>query len=274
MPTGGWPAGKWDFTQVVVGDNETSTKADGTDRIVKFAMGPPTTANPYLDVQYPYDDTYPTGPDVGSDHDSPATQLISFLAFTRSIDFQCYLMFQPPGKNSQYVPTEVLSWHYTADAKKTGPNWKLCIPASEQGPDPATAGPVATTVHPTWRGNIDDTANRFEALGSLEVTGLPPTITEGAGRFSNAFVKLKAPDGSDLPAPRALGIALVSSDPSRLKLNTQPEGFVVIKKGRSEVMFSYEVLDNGQPDVNTEVTIKASETEFIDSSVKIAVTGP
>ena len=273
----GWPAGMWNFTQVIVHDTGTEINENGQKTLVHYPKGAPTEASPVLDLEYPYRGfTYNTGKNLDfggvlaefvNSGDSPNTSLGGLRDLQKRTEFKVYLMFRPPGTNSQYVPTKVMSWFGDGGAVKLGGNWSVRTGATQGDGN----GPQATNTHPIWMGNFD--GERQTVPGIVKVTDLPATLREDMPGTGNAFVRLTGPDGNELPAPVDLAIALVSSDPSRLKLITSPtaEGFVFMDRGHSATMFSYEVIDNGMADDNTEVTITASHGEYGDSSIKIEV---
>ena len=259
MPAG-WPGGEWDFTQIVTSNSQTFTLMNGEVNQTFHPAGPPSAANPDLDVEYPYrGQTFQTGPNFENSGDSPFTNLVGLSALSRRNDFIVTLMFRPPGTNSQYVPTKSMAWFAKAVATNGAAGWVL-NPASGQG---FGAGPRVTTTHPIWKANT--TTSRF-VMGSLSIT-LPATKTEGAPGQFNAVVRLTGLNGAALTRNDRPLVNLVSNDTSRLTVPPTVE----IPQGQSMATFPFQVIDNNIADGDTEVTITASLAGLADGVGTIQV---
>jgi hypothetical protein len=141
--------GKWNFVQLI----ENKQKAVKTNQTFQFG-------NHYgewvLDTTYPYTVGNSTGL-VRETSDSPMTNLEGwgsiYQRMTCEDHFKMYIMFEPPGTNSKWVPLKVLEWNWQWAATKNINTWSLDSGASANVINGGVG--VATFSHPEWDANIE-----------------------------------------------------------------------------------------------------------------------
>lgn len=97
-----------------------------------------------LDTTYPYGDLSP-----GVTADSPAEHLNSALLQASADDtFEMWLMFQPTGTGSIWVPLRKVTWSWSGTTSRSGITWTLNSSSHSTNPSDADS-----TTHPQWTRN-------------------------------------------------------------------------------------------------------------------------
>lgn len=147
--------GKFQLVQLI---NEQRYKTADTGDAVPSA-GTTNTFN--LDQQYPYAPSAPTvwnaniavGSTPKQDQDTPGTKATDDDKHieVRNEEFRMYLMYQPPGGGSQWVPLRVLYWGWQADALRPDGGWMNWVPGTPAGSIIGGWDDGDTTAtHPIW----------------------------------------------------------------------------------------------------------------------------
>jgi autotransporter-associated beta strand protein len=165
--TGGFSSGSWEYVQTV---SEQEWWSDGPGLpSPHFATGGFVLDTYYPEGGFIFPDLTTTDvqtaavggspPVVMDTHDEPSNNVHGEdqSPLYRNDAFMTYVMFLPPGVDSQWVPLRVLSWgfHATVTAVVTGPQqykFTLVNPGSYGGPATLTR----PTAPPTWTGNVKD----------------------------------------------------------------------------------------------------------------------
>ena len=150
----GWPAGKWNWVQLVKSHREFHNTT-GTHT----GMGDGTTSK--LDTFYPYKPepysgnplvagSYPADASEHIDHDLPSEPLFGRVSIEVHETFETYLMFLPPGSGSRYVPLQQVGWVW-GGIVSSADGWQA-VTAQDQAA-PVNPGGVEYSDHPQWDGN-------------------------------------------------------------------------------------------------------------------------
>jgi len=136
-------AGSWAFLQLCK-----------LDESINSSVWPSKTLNTggyELDNIWPYWGQYianstDANPNSASAPDSPAVGLDTTTDnIVINNDFQMYMMYLPPGSNSQWVPLDRLTWHWDVNSSEVGSQWIPTPPGS------VIADPDQKwMVHPEW----------------------------------------------------------------------------------------------------------------------------
>ncbi len=136
-------AGSWAFLQLCK-----------LDESINSSVWPSKTLNTggyELDNIWPYWNQYianstDANPNSASAPDSPAVGLDTTTDnIVINDDFQMYMMYLPPGSNSQWVPLDRLTWHWDVNSSEVGSQWIPTPPGS------VIADPDQKwMVHPEW----------------------------------------------------------------------------------------------------------------------------
>lgn len=121
-------------------------------------MGDSANGKEGLDTTYPYEpapyDSYPGGYPLGATNHTegdkpqvPFGHLGGTAIDISNESFRLWIMFLPPGEESRYVPTKMLSWNYSVSAALNGTTglWAV-VGTPSQSVTPATI----TYDHPIW----------------------------------------------------------------------------------------------------------------------------
>ena len=142
----------WNFVQI--------TKPSRYRAVTGGSQQPSALNGQYgLDTTYPYEPgpysaAFPGGYSAStmpsSSSDSPAVFISDTYQNYQVLDsFQTYIMYSPPGTDTQWVPVWVIEWYWTANDTIPGTSWADWNNVTDAGIVRAT-NTESATVHPTW----------------------------------------------------------------------------------------------------------------------------
>lgn len=145
-------ASLWNFVQLVVPQHSRTDNSNQTHPSVLNGQSG-------LDGTYPYD----PGPFSGSfpgghaadnllwtSGDSPGFPVENvYQGYTVTDTFNTYVMYNPPGGDTQWVPLWDINWYWTATVTRPGTSWSTWDDSSSAGIVRVT-NTTSTTTHPRW----------------------------------------------------------------------------------------------------------------------------
>ena len=136
--------GRWHFVQVLNSREKVITNAD------TFRFG-----NNYgkwvVDSTYPYAQGASTGENSLCDDSPISTMDNAYRRWITQDDFKMYLMFKPPGINTEWVPLKRIDWLWDWKTTKTDGIWSLDSGAKAEVLNDGVG--VDDYIHPEWDGN-------------------------------------------------------------------------------------------------------------------------